>query len=51
MHHPPPVKKQFSAFLKGQPVRSASGAFQGSKENVCSDLKANAVGRDVSVAQ
>lgn len=52
MHHPSPVKKnQFSAFLNGQPVRSVAGAFQGSKENVCSDLKAGAVGRDVSVAQ
>lgn len=44
-------KKQFSAFLTGQPARSPSGAFQESKENICSGLKAGAVGRDVSVAQ
>lgn len=44
-------KTQFSAFLTGQPVRSLSGAFHESKENICSDFKASAVGRDVSVAQ
>lgn len=39
MHHPSPVEKQLRAFLHGQPVRNVSGPFQGSQENVCSDLK------------